>query len=362
MGGDMAQQRGFFDLDERYAALSKAGDPLLRLATVVDFEIFRAELDAALKRSDGARGGRPPMDAVVMFKVLVLQALYGLSDAQAEFQIMDRRTFGRFLGIDDGDKVPDETTIWRFREALAQAGAVEPLFARFDAHLKSAGYLAMGGQIVDASIVAAPRQRMTEEERTTVKGGGIPEGWEAKPARLAQKDRDARWTLKRGRRKRRPDGTMMAEIAVPVFGYKNHIGTDRRHGFIRKWSVTDAARHDGRELAGLLDRTNTGSGVWADTAYRSKKNEKRIAKVGLVSKIHFRRSPGKALPEHHQRANATRSKVRAHIEHPFAEQKHRMGLFVRTIGIVRARARIGMANIAYNMKRLTFWEGRSAAA
>ena len=326
----MAEQGGFFDLDERYALLSKAGDLLERLAAVVDFALFRPELDAALNRSDGSKGGRPPMDPVMMFKVLVIQALYGLSDAQAEFQIMDRRTFGRFLGIDDGDKVPDETTIWRFGEALVEAGAVERLFARFDAHLKEAGYLAMGGQIVDASIIVAPRQRMTDEEREIVKGGGIPEDWVAKPRKLAQKDRDARWTLKRGRKKRRPDGGMMAEIATPVFGYKSHINVDRRHGLIRKWSVSDAARHDGRELAGLLDRENTATSVWADTGYRSQKNERHIARVGLTSMILFRRPPGKPLKAPHQRANAARSKVRAAVEPPFAEQKDRMGLFVRT--------------------------------
>lgn len=370
----MSDQRGFFDLDERYAALSKAGDPLERLSAVVDFELFRPEFDAALNRSDGSRGGRPPMDPVLMFKVLVLQALYGLSDAQAEFQILDRRTFGRFLGIDDGDTVPDETTIWRFREALVRAGAVERLFARFDAHPGSAGYLAMGGQIIDASIVAAPRQRMTEAEREIVKGGGIPEDWKANPKKPAQKGEpwvaigsrrmanDARWTLRRGRRKRRADGTLMEAIATPVFGYRSHINIDRRHGLIRKWTVSDAARHDGRELAGLLDRTNTASSVWADTAYRSQKNEKRIAGAGLVSKIHFRRAPGKALAPQHQRANAARSKVRSAVEHPFAEQKSRMGLFVRTIGIARAKAKIGMANIAFNMKRLVFLErGRLAA-
>jgi transposase, IS5 family len=104
---------------------------------------------------------------------------------------------------------------------------VEKLFARFDAHLKSAGYLAMGGQIVDASIIAAPRQRMIDEEREIVKGGGIPESWKAKPKKLAQKDRDARWTLKRGRRKRRPDGTMMEAIATAIFGYKSHINIDK---------------------------------------------------------------------------------------------------------------------------------------
>ena len=106
----MPVQRGFFDLDERYAALSAAGDPLEKLGTLIDFEIFRPTLDAALQRSDGSKGGRPPLDAVMMFKTLILQTLYGLSDAQAEFQILDRRSFGRFLGLDDGDNTPDETT------------------------------------------------------------------------------------------------------------------------------------------------------------------------------------------------------------------------------------------------------------
>jgi IS5 family transposase len=125
--------------------------------------------------------------------------------------------------------------------------------------------------------------------------------------------------------------------------------------------VTDAARHDGRELAGLLDRGNTGSSVWADTAYRSAKNEKRIAKAGLVSKVHFRRPPGKPMPEPKERANAARSRDRSGVEHVFAGQKHRMALFIRTIGIARARAKIGLANIACNMRRLLFWETRTAA-
>lgn len=140
----MSVQRGFSDLDARSAALSAAGDPLEKLNALIDFEIFRPALDAALQRSDGSKGGRPPLDAVMMFKTLILQTLYGLSDAQTEFQILDRRSFGRFLGLDDGDNTPDEKTIWRFREALVRANAIEALFARFDAHLKDLGYLAMG--------------------------------------------------------------------------------------------------------------------------------------------------------------------------------------------------------------------------
>lgn len=118
------------------------------------------------------------------FKTSILQKLYGRSDAQTEFQILNRCSFRRFLDLDDGDDTPDETTIWRFREALVRSNAIEPLFARFDTHLKGLGYLAMGGQIMDASIIAAPRQRMIDAERTIVKEGGILEDWAAKPAKL----------------------------------------------------------------------------------------------------------------------------------------------------------------------------------
>ncbi len=241
-------QPGLFDLDERYAALSKRGDPLERLTAVVDFEMFRADLEAALDRSDRSRGGRPPMDAVMMFQVLVLQALYGLADEQTEFQIRDRLSFMRFLRLDLHGRVPDARTIWLFRELLTRAKAIDALFARFEAHLRASGYLAMGGQMIDASIVEAPRQRNTDAEKEELKAGRIPEDWTARPAKLRQKDRDGRWTLKRGRRKRRPDGTLAMEIAVPVYGYKSHIGTDRRHRLIRTWAVTDASRYDGREL------------------------------------------------------------------------------------------------------------------
>ena len=158
----MRGQAGFWDIDERYARLSEACDPLEKLNALVPWEVFRKPLGKALKRSDGAKGGRPPYDPVMMFKIMVLQALYGLSDDQAEFQIQDRLSFMRFLGLGLGDPVPEAKTIWLFREHLTQAKAVENLFARFDKHLTKAGYLAMGGQIVDATIVAAPKQRNTD--------------------------------------------------------------------------------------------------------------------------------------------------------------------------------------------------------
>src|ERR1043166_338229 len=188
--------------DDRFEWLAAAGDPLERLAAVVDFELFRGELERALKRSDRAKGGRPPYDAVLMFKVLVLQTLYTLSDDQTEYQLRDRLSFMRFIGLALHEPVPDAKTIWLYREQLVRAGALKRLFARFDRVLREKGYLAMGGQIVDATIIDARRPRLTEAEKETIKGGGVPAEW--KPARCAQIDRDGRWTLKRGKKRQGP--------------------------------------------------------------------------------------------------------------------------------------------------------------
>src|SRR5580765_8344242 len=192
---------GFFDVDERLKALSAKGDDLERIKALVDFELFRPELERVVPRSDGSKGGRPAFDHVLMFKVLILQAMHGLSDERAEYLIKDRLSFMRFLGLGLADPIPDANTIWTFREALKRAGTVERLFVLFDDTLRAAGYLAMGGQIVDATIVAAPKQRNTEEEKAAIRDGGIPEAWKDKPAKLAQKDRDARWTLKTSKAK-----------------------------------------------------------------------------------------------------------------------------------------------------------------
>lgn len=359
----MRGQPGFWDIDDRYAQLSAAGDPLEKLNAVVPWEVFRKPLAKALKRSDGAKGGRPPYDPLLMFRILVLQALYNLSDDQAEFLIRDRLSFMRFLGLGLSDRVPDAKTIWLFREHLSQADAVETLFARFDRHLTKAGYLAMGGQIVDATIVASPKQRNTDGEKADIKAGRIPEAWTDKPAKLRQKDRDARWTVKFSKAKPAEAGKpRLVDIAVPAFGYKNHASIDRRHGFIRGWSVTSAAAWDGAQLCNVLDRRNTGSTVWADTAYRSRKNEAWLERHGYVSDIHHKKPKGRAMSERMSRANGRRSKVRSAIEHVFARQKGPMALSVRTIGIVRAKAKIGMANLAYNLTRFVWHEGRGLPA
>jgi IS5 family transposase len=360
----MAGQPGLFDVAERYGVLSAAGDPLERLTAVVDFERFRDELDAALDRSDRARGGRPPYDAVLMFKVLVLQTLYTLSDDQTEYQIKDRLSFMRFLGLALEDRVPDAKTIWLFREQLTRAGAVERLFQRFDAVLRDAGYLAMGGQIVDATVVQARRPRLSQGEKAIVKGGAVPEGWSK--AKRAQMDTDGRWTLKRGRKRSTGPGEThersRSELVIPVFGYKNHLGIDRHFGFIRTFAVTNAAAHDGRQLGNLLDGENTAGSVWADMAYRSTANLALLTRRGLAPQFQRPKPRGKPMPAHLARGNAARARVRVAVEHVFAVQKCRLALVIRSIGLARAKTKLGFANLVTNMRRLVWFETRMAPA
>ena len=353
-------QAGFWDFEERLRRLSNLGDRLEAFSRLIDFEVFRAELEAALSRSDGAKGGRPPYDCVLMFKVLIIQTINNLSDERTEFLIDDRISFMRFLGLGLDDRVPDARTIWLFRERLTKAKAIDAVFGRFDRLLKEAGYLAMSGQFVDASVIPAPKQRNTKEEKAAIKEGRIPDGWEDKPAKLRQKDRDARWTVKHTKAKPQEDGAKLIDLAIPEFGYKNHVSADKRHRLIRKWAVTDAASNDGKQLPNLLDKENTASQVWADTGYRSKRNETHLKKNGFVSQIHHKKPKGKPMPKAVRKANAAKSKVRSQVEHIFGDQKHRMGLFVRTIGIARAKTKIGLANLAHNMQRFLWLQARSA--
>ena len=343
-------QIGFFDLNRRYEGLDQRNDPLVLLAIMVPWESFRPKLKAALvnggvRTAEADRkgpAGRKPWDEVLMFKALAVQALYNLSDDQMEYQLRDRLSFMRFLGLGLEDAVPDAKTLWLYREALAKAGAVEALFDMFDGHLKEKGYLAMGGQIVDATIVAVPRQRNSRDENDAVKVGRTPEEWQKKPAKNRQKDKDARWTKKHGR---------------SYFGYKNHVNVDRRHKFVRRWAVTDASVHDSQKLDDVLDVNNTASDIWADSAYRSREIEAQLAELGLRSRIHRRAARGRPLTERQEQANKTRSAVRARVEHVFGHQTTAMGgKLVRTIGVVRARMKIGMQNLVYNMSRFVTLE------
>ena len=334
-------QKGFFDLSDRYASLDAKKDPLVEIDAAVPWEEFRPTLERVW-RTPGAerksRAGRKPMDAVLMFKTLVLSALYNLSDDQIEYQVRDRLSFMRFLSLGLEDRVPDAKTVWLYREGLVQAGLVEALFKQFDGYLARQGYIARGGQILDASIVAVPKNRNTREENKTIKSGEVPEDWADKPAKRSQKDTDARWTRKHGK---------------SHYGYKNHVNVDRKHKLVRRYHVSDAALHDSQAVDHLLMRGNTGSGVWADAAYRSEETEAKLRARGLKSHIHRKGKRGKPLTAQAKGSNRTKSRERVRVEHVFGAQANDMGgTLVRTIGTARAKAKIGMKNIAYNMRRL----------
>jgi IS5 family transposase len=343
-------QTGFFDLERRLDALSAKGDPLETIKTTVPWETFRADIEAVTETKPEERksnAGRKPYDAILKFKIVVLQSLYNLSDEQTEFMIRDRLSFMRFLDLRLEDTVPDATTLWLFREALVEAKLIDTLFDRFGQHLAAKGYIARGGQIVDATIVSAPKQRNTREENNTVKNGDTPEDWEKKPAKNRQKDKDARWTKKHGK---------------SFYGYKNHVDVDKAHKLIRKWDATDASPHDSQKLDDVLDPTNTSKEVWADSAYRSAEIEQRLKEKGYRSRIHRRAARNRPLSQTQEAANTVRSKVRARVEHVFGHQENSMGRkIVRTIGMARARFKIGMMNLGYNIRRLVQLERLAAA-
>lgn len=344
-------QPGFFDVNRRLEAISAKGDPLETIDASMPWEQFRAPIEVVTEtkpEKKKSNAGRPGYDTILKFKMIVLAALYNLSDEQLEIQVRDRLSFMRFLDLGLHDPVPDATTIWLFREALVEAKLIDTLFELFDQHLAGKGFIARGGQIIDATIVSVPKQRNTREENETVKAGKTPADWEKKPAKNQQKDKDARWTKKHGR---------------SYYGYKNHVGIDRTHKLIRKWDTTDASVHDSQKLDDILDAGNTGRTVWADSAYRSAEIEAKLQAKGLKSRVHLKGVRGRPLSEKEKATNTARSEVRARVEHIFGHQTNSMGAkIVRTIGAARARFKIGMMNLGYNMRRLGQLERMAVAS
>jgi len=363
----MSRPLGFWSVEDRLSEISADGDPLEVLNRTVDFEMFRPILERAAGGRAGAKGGRPSMEGVLKFRMLVLQSFHGLSLEATERLVRDRLSWMRFCGLGLADPVPDANTLWDFREALIRADVLDDLFQRLDHAINGEqpnatgsreavhGFLPRGGQIVDATLIAAPRQRNSDGEKAAIKDGkSAAEIWPDQPAKARQKDTNARWTIKYSKAKP-VEGKVLVDIAIPGFGYKSHISIDRAHGLIRKGLATDASAHDGARLReGLLQSCNTSGRVWADSAYRSAENEGWLSKNGYTSQIHRKKPKGKPMPEATSRANGRKSKVRSKVEHVFAQQKVRMGLFIRTIGLPRAKAAITLANMAYNMGRLSW--------
>jgi transposase, IS5 family len=295
--------------------------------------VGQSSLDVAKERKSNT--GRKQLVVVSMLKALILLSFYYLADQQVEYQIRDRLSFPRFLGLGIEDEVPDATTVWRFREPLKELGLLEALFDRSGDDLSGEGFQAKRGQIVDASIVPVPIQLNSRKENRRIKDGEVPENWSE--AKREQKDVQARWTQKNGK---------------SVFGHKNDIDVDAEHKLIRTFAVTPANVHDSQVLDDLIDPDNEDPGVCADAAYRNEETETVLADAGYGSHICEKGQAGQPLTAEQQGQNRRRSKTRSRVEHVFGFQQYSMGgKRVRTIGLARAEVTIGLMNLTYNLMR-----------
>ena len=330
--------RGLFDEQETYQKLSNIGNPLEKISEVIDFEMFRDIIEAKMLNYEKKNNaGAKPFDVVMMFKIMILQRYYGLGDTQIEYQILDRLSFKKFLGLESGDKVPDEKTVWAFREKITNSGLIEDIFLQFTKYLESKGLIINEGKMVDASFTVAPRQRNTRDENKKIKEGNGDELWNDKPNKKKHKDIDARWTKKNGEK---------------IFGYKNHAKVDTKSKFIDTYKVTDASVHDSQPLDDLLTEEDSEQDFFGDSAYTGQEQEKVISKYEMNNKAHEKGYRNKPLTDEQKASNKEKSKTRARVEHVFGFMEQSMnGLIVRSVGITRATGIIGLINLTYNLFR-----------
>ena len=302
--------KGLFDDEFTKERLSAMGNPLESISKVIDFEFFRDSLESKLLNTNKKNNaGAKPYDVVLLFKILILQRYYGLGDSQVEYQILDRTSFKNFLGLETGDKVPDEKTVWSFRERVTKTGLVEELFEQFTSFLEAQELLFNEGQMIDASFTVAPRQRNTREENKKIKKGEGDDLWNDKLNKKKHKDIDARWTKKNGE---------------TFYGYKNHAKVDTKSKFINTYTVTDASVHDSQTLDNLLTEKDKDQDLYADSAYTGEEQDKIIEKYEMKNKVHEKGYRNRPLTDEQKASNTKKSKIRARVEHVFGFMEQSM--------------------------------------
>jgi len=334
------KQFGFFDLARQLDKIYEINDFLPKLNTLIDWEIFRSDLNKVREKERKSNAGRPAFDVLLMFKILVLKSLYNLSDDQTELQIRDRISFRDFLGLTFADTVPDAKTIWDFSEQLKRLELEHQLFDRFGEELDKQGFQAKSGLIVDGTFVEVPRRRLSKGENEQLKAGEIPETITSNPNVAAQTDLDAEWAKKGNE---------------TYFGYKDHAAMDDEYKFLRGYGVTGAAAHDSEPYLDVVpaEPAYADQEAFADSAYAGEKIDTELKKRGYVPFICEKGYRNKPLSESQKALNRMKSSVRCRVEHIFGSQKMRMGNeILRSIGFARAKFWIGMRNLMYNMSRL----------
>lgn len=329
--------------------LSKLGDPLEKINRKINWEIFRNPIENAI-RKDMSKGGRPPFDAVLMYKITMLQQWYGLADMAAEYHINDSLSYMRFLGLEIGDKVPDGNTIWDFKEALKEKEVDRKLFDLFNEMLEEQGIITHKGSIIDATFVTVPIRHTTKTDNEHLKSDEELEDLPAKSAERqangeiknaenveAQMDMDARWAKKGDE---------------SFFGYKDHVKCDSDSKIIIDFSVTDASVHDSQELVGLVDEKDND--LKLDSGYVGEDLQKEILasfphiKINVCARA-YRNTP---LTDEDKAKNKIIAHTRARIEHIFGYMTRFMaGITSRVHGLARVKRDITAKNLAYNIKR-----------
>ena len=285
-----------------------------RINEALNWKRFDKTLHKVFKAS---KGGRPSYPPVVLFKVLLLQQWYGLSDPMAEEAISDRLSFRRFLGLGLHDGVPDETTICRFRGRVAELRLTNKLLRELNRQLDDQGLLIKQGTLIDASLVEA-------HSRPPRKGETAP------------KDPDAAWTVKRGQ---------------PIYGYKLHVGVDADSGLIRKAEMTPANVHDTKVFETLL--SGDEKSVYADKAYDSRARRKRLKKANVMPGILRKGRRNKPLTDWERTWNRYLSTIRSPVERVFGTLKRSYG-FRRSsyVGLKRNLNQALLLCMAFNLRKM----------
>lgn len=320
--------------EARKRKVDSLGDPLQVIERHIDFAELTQLVDALLPRGDGRKGGRPPYPTEVMVRILVLKHLNNLSDERMEYMLLDRMSYQRFCLLASSSNVPDRNTLWQWQQRLGVQGATA-LFQGVDNQLHRHGYLARCGQIIDATLVNAPVQHFTKQERQQLEQGEVPAQWSA--AKRRQKDLDATHTKKHGK---------------SYHGYKMSVGVDAKHKFIRTVVTGTASEHDSTHFDDVLSGDNTGMDVYADRGYPSRDRSEMLHALGYRDRIQRKGRTGKPLGERQKRRNRRIAETRARVEHVFAGIRHMGGKLVRTIGQARATVAMTMMATCYNVKRL----------
>ena len=327
---------GLFDYEFQLDKIKKHQPPLQKLNKIIDWEIFREPIEQALYIEPKSNAGRKAYDKILMFKIIILQRYYNLSDEQTEFQIKDRLSFLDFLGLQIGDNVPDEKTIWLFKEQLKDKDLSKTLFDIFTTKLTSSGVVAREGTLVDASFVRVPKQRNKRSDNADIKKGAIPLEFAKNKNKLSQKDCDARWVTKYKTRE---------------FGYKDHISVDQKTKVITNYTVTPSSTHDSQAIKDLIDENDNI--LYADSAYKSTKIEEYLKNTNVKSKVIQRAYRNTPLTNKQHKENYKYSKTRVRVEHIFGTLKTSMNsaLNLKAIGLDRIKSITGIINLTYNFLR-----------